>query len=285
MFDDVVALGRLPAPPGRRRANPQLLAEKLAAERRQERQERGRLDHSRAEGVGDDDVAGADGVDQAGDAEEGVAAQLERIAEAVVEAPEDHVDALQALERLDEDAAIAHRQVGAFDEREAEISRQVSVLEVGLVVRPRGEEHDLGRLLVRRRERAQRVALRAEEGRQPLNLAAAERLRQAVQEDEAILEGIARARRRLRAIGEHDPLAIGRARQIDAVHVQVDVARDGNPVTRAKKGRVGQRQRRRQQAAAQKPLWAVQIEQDQVEEPGPLNQSLFEAAPFVGPAR
>ena len=97
MLDDVVAIGRLAAPPGRRRRKPQLLAEQIAAERWQKRKERGRLDHARAERVGDDDVAGADGIDQPGDAEEGVAAQLERIAEAVVEAPEDHVDAAEGL--------------------------------------------------------------------------------------------------------------------------------------------------------------------------------------------
>ena len=116
-----------------------------------------------AERVGDDDVAGADGIDQAGDAEQRVAAQLERIAEAVVEPAEDDVDRLQAFERLDEDAAIAHGQVAAFDQREAEIAREVRMLEVRLVVRSRRQQHDLGGQVRRRRQRAR--ACRAARGR------------------------------------------------------------------------------------------------------------------------
>ena len=44
-------------------------------------------------------------LDEAGHAERRVAAQLERIAEVVVEPAEDDVDRLEAVERLDEDAA------------------------------------------------------------------------------------------------------------------------------------------------------------------------------------
>ena len=53
-----------------------------------------------------------------------------------------HVDRLQAAERLQEHAAVAHRQVAALDQREAEVAREVGVLEVGLVVRPGREQHD-----------------------------------------------------------------------------------------------------------------------------------------------
>ena len=110
---------------------------RLPAQRRQKRHDRRRLDHARSERVGDRHVAGADGFDESGHAERRVAAQLERIAEAVVESPEDDVDRLQAFERLDEDAAIANRQVAAFDQRESEIASEVRVLEVGFVVAAR----------------------------------------------------------------------------------------------------------------------------------------------------
>ena len=70
-----------------------------------------------------------------GHAEQRIAAQLQRIAEVVVEAAQDHVHRLQAGERLQVDAAVAHGQVGAVDQREAPVPREERVLEVGLVVR------------------------------------------------------------------------------------------------------------------------------------------------------
>ena len=50
-----------------------------------------------ADGVGDGDVAGAIGGEQAGDAEHGVGAEHEGVQEVVVDAAVDHVDALRAL--------------------------------------------------------------------------------------------------------------------------------------------------------------------------------------------
>ena len=137
--------------------------------------------------------------------------------------PEDDVDRLQAFERLDEDAAVAHRQVAAFDQREAQIAREVRMLEVRFVVRPGRQQHDPGLVVRLRRQRHQRVALSAEERRQPLNLAVAERFGQAAQQHDPVLERVAGARRRLRPVGEHPPLAVRRARQVDGVQVQVDI--------------------------------------------------------------
>ena len=143
MFEDVLQLLRLAAPPGGDRRKHQLLAEQVPAQTRQERHDGGRLDHARAEGVGNRHVAGPRGLDQSGHAERRIAAQLERIAEAVVEAAKDDVDGLEAVEGLDEDATVAHRQIAALDQREAEIPREIGVLEVGFVVRARRQQHDL----------------------------------------------------------------------------------------------------------------------------------------------
>ena len=74
----------------------QLLAEQVAAEAGQEGQQRRRLDQAAAERVGDRDVAGAHRLHEARHAEQRVGAQLERIAEVVVEAAQDDVDRLEA---------------------------------------------------------------------------------------------------------------------------------------------------------------------------------------------
>ena len=74
---------------------------------------------------------------QARNAECGVTAQFERIAEVVVEAAQDGMHAAQSAERLEEHRVAAHREVVAFDQRHAELAREIGVLEIGLVVRAR----------------------------------------------------------------------------------------------------------------------------------------------------
>jgi hypothetical protein len=68
VLEDMAALGLLAAPPGVDGRQEQLLVEQMAAKAREERQPGGALDGAAAEGVGEDDVACADGVDQAGNA-------------------------------------------------------------------------------------------------------------------------------------------------------------------------------------------------------------------------
>ena len=157
----VLERGRLAQPPGRDRRQLQRLAEQLAAEARQVAEQRARLEHARAERVGEQHVAAPRAIGQAGDAERGIGAQLERIAVVVVLAAHDRVDALQAVDRLQPDAVVAHRQVAALDEREAEVAGEQRVLEVGLVVRPRREQDDPRR----RRRRAAPSAAATSAGR------------------------------------------------------------------------------------------------------------------------
>jgi hypothetical protein len=89
----------------------------------------------------------ARGAEQAGNTEGRVGAQFERIAEVVVQAAQDGVHPLQARHRLQVDG-VAHRQILTLDQRKAQVAGQVGVLEIGFVVRPRGEQHGQRRLAV-----------------------------------------------------------------------------------------------------------------------------------------
>ena len=91
------------------------------------------------------------------------AAQFERIARFVVDPAHDHVHAVQAGQGLEEDDAVAHREVAAFDQRQAEVARQVGLLVIAFVARARREQHDQRHLAVAQRRR--RIALgRAQRG-------------------------------------------------------------------------------------------------------------------------
>ena len=195
----VLERGRLAQPPGGDRRQLQRLAEQLAAEARQVAEQRARLEHARAERVGEQDVAAPRAIGQAGDAERGIGAQLERIAVVVVLSAHDRMDALQAVDRLQPDAVVAHRQVVALDEREAEVAREQRVLEVGLVVRARREQDDARRAVAARRPVPQRRAQGVEEAGEVLHRQLAEHLREDARDDEAVLERVAGTRRRLGA--------------------------------------------------------------------------------------
>ena len=153
-----------------------------------------------------------------GHAERGIAAQLERIAEVVVEAAKDGVHAAQSAERLEVHRVAAHGEIVAFDQRHAELAREVGVLEIGFVVGAGREDDGERRLVARGVEHA--FAQRAEESAHAAHRHVGNGLGVHLLEDLAILERVARARWRLRAIREQPPAAVRRARQVRGVEVQ-----------------------------------------------------------------
>ena len=97
-----------------------------------------------AEGVGEGDVAGAVRIEEAGDAEDGVAAEGEGVDEVVVDAAIDDVDSPQAGGRPHIDDVVVGDEVAAFDELDAHLAGEVGVLEVGGVEDAGGEKDDVG---------------------------------------------------------------------------------------------------------------------------------------------
>ena len=108
----------LAAPPRRDGRQLQVLAEQVAAQAREKRHERRRFHEAAAEAVGDEHLAGPRRLHEAWHAQQRIAAQFQRIAEVVVHAADDHVDRVQPRQRLQEDAAVAHGEIVAADERQ-----------------------------------------------------------------------------------------------------------------------------------------------------------------------
>ena len=268
------------APPALHRGQDELLAEDVAAQPGQQRHQRGVLRQAAAEGVDDGDVAAARGLDQAGDPEGGFVAQLERIAEVVVEPAQDDVDRVQAAEGLEEHAVVAHREVATLDQGVAEVAREVGMLEVALVVGPGSEQHDARIVVVARRQADEGVAGGGEEGGQSPHPAFAVGLRQDAREHDAVLERVAGAGGRLRAVGEHPPRAVGSAHQVGGVEVQAPPAGHGELMARAQEAGMGEQHRRRQQAVVQQALRPVAVGEDEVEEVGALRQPGGDAVPL-----
>ena len=219
LLDRLLQRIRLAAPPGGHRGHLQVLAKQLPRQVRQEAQQRAGLKQVGAQRVCEEHIAAARGVGKPGHAKGRVSGELERVAEIVIQPAQDRVHPLQPRQRLQPDAAIAHGEVVAFDQGEAEIAREVRVLEIGFVVRSRGQQHDQGRFVVVRRPVREAIAQRREETRKVLHLEIAEQVREHARDDEPVLQRIARARGRLGAVRHHPPLPVGRSREVCGVHM------------------------------------------------------------------
>ena len=133
--------------------------------------------------------------------------ELQRIGEIGVEPAQQHLGAAQAGDGADEDAVVAHGQILALDQQEAEIAREIGVLEIGLVHRPGREQADAH--VVVAVERGKLALERLEERRHALHVGGAVDVGHGAGKREPVLDRIAGARRRLRAVAEHPPAAVG----------------------------------------------------------------------------
>ncbi len=133
----------------------------MASQSRKKRHDGGRFDQSASQCVCNLHVSRNDRIDQAGDAEKGIAAQLQWIAEPIIDSAEDDVDLLQPVHGLQVKMAIAHRHIRALYKRQAEILCKVRVLEVGFVVWSRRHQNNTG--VVASGHADQRIALSAKE--------------------------------------------------------------------------------------------------------------------------
>ena len=140
---------------------------------RHEAHQRARLDEARARHVRHHGVAVAHRRNEARHAEARCAVQFERIDEIGIDAPPDHVGALQARDGAHMGEPVMHDEIVALDQQEAEIARQIGLLEIGLAVRTGRQQADA-------RLRAfggvgQRGAESAEERREALDVHARDR--------------------------------------------------------------------------------------------------------------
>ena len=173
---------------------------------------------------------------------------------------------------LEPDVAVAHGQVGRFDERVAQRPGQEPVLEVGLAERTRREDHDARVVDARGSDLGERQAERGEPGSKRFDAAGAHELRVGRRQDLAVLQRVARARRCLCPVHEHRERAVGHASDVGGVQHQVASAARwdadaGSQVVPMADDRID-----RQQAGTQQPLLPEDVGEHGLEDPGALHQ-------------
>ena len=177
-------------------------------------------------------------------------------------------------------AVVADREVGAFDDAEAEIAREVRVLEVGPRLLPRRQKHRERRIAVAEAQESLRE--RAEEAREPAHVALREDLRQGLRRHDAILERVARARRRLRSVAEHPPAPVCRAREVERDEVQVQVVAHADTRARPQELRIAEHEARRQHFVLEHALLAVKIDEQRIQQARALDHAELDRGPLFG---
>lgn len=281
--EDVLALFAVAAPPGGGVGNEDFLAKETAAEGGEEGEQGRGFGEAGTDRIGDADIAGAHGFKQAGDAEEGILTEFQGIAEAIVHAAEDDIDLLEPLKGFDKDLAVAHGEVAAFHEGEAEITAEVGVLEVGFVERTGGEQDDAGAFApdVIRGDAVEVIAEDAVEIGEALDLEIADVIRQGAGQDDAVFQDITGTGGSLGAVRKTPPTAIRPAGEVHGVKVQPGVFRGADPVAGELIAGIAQHDAWGQGPFLEQALGAVEIGQDGIEQPGALDQALFQGGPFV----
>ena len=190
---------------------------------------------------------------------------------------------LQAVQCLQKNALVAHRQVAAFSQRDAQIARQIGMFEVCFRIRTGRQQHQAGRLAVGARAQAlQHVEQAAIAGGQPLHLHLPERFGKEARDDQPVLQRIAEPRRRLRPVADHPPLPVSSARDVEGDDVQERPAGRPLPDQRTQVARMPQYQRRRQQVGRQQLLGPVGIGHDRGEQLRALCDAGLDAGPLIG---
>src|SRR6516225_9684775 len=109
------------------------------------------------------------------------------------------------------------------------------------------------------REVAEHVPVGLKIVREPSHVGRAKYLGKDALRDQAILERVARARRRLRAIRDYPPLPVGRSCEIGAVVVQVNSVWRRHVAAGAQKIRMTKYQLGRKDPVAQQTLRAIDV--------------------------
>lgn len=138
---DVRQFLRLATLPGRHVVQQRVFAEVEADHVRHVGIDRLVVGHPGTDRVGQHQVAGPVGGQQAGHAEQRIRVERQRVEEGVVDPSVDHVHRLRSGRRAHVDPLVADEQIGAFDQFHAHLAGEEGVFEVGAVETSRRQYH------------------------------------------------------------------------------------------------------------------------------------------------
>ena len=219
MFDHVVQRRLFAAPPSRHRRQQQRLTQHALRHTRQKAQQRSRLQHARAQRIGDHHTSGAYCAQQPRHTQRRIGTQFDRVAVVIVQAPQDGVYAAQTRQSFEIHRVAAHRQVMPLNQGQPQMPRQIRVLKIGFIKRT-GREHHRQCLIGSRGSCQQVGAQTGKEAADGPHTQILGSLRIHTRHNLPVFQRIAWTGRRLRAITQNPPAAIRATRQIHCIQMQ-----------------------------------------------------------------
>ena len=228
------------------------------------------------------DIAGAHRLQQAGHAELRVFLELQRVAEPGIDAADDDVHGFQSAERAQPDAAVAHGEIVALDQRVAEVGGEEGLLEVGFVLRAGSQDDDprfagsgVGG------EGFEGLAQGPEEAGDAADAGAVEKAGHRAGHYAAIFHDVAAAGGCLGAVVDDPHPAVRAAGEVGGVEDELAFRGQLHAVAGPQVAAVGVDQLGRQPAAGDQPLVAVEVGQDVVEQLRALDQAGLDVFPIL----
>ena len=237
--------------------------------------------HAGPDRIGEGHGPGLIGRHQAGHPQSRVWPEGQGIQIIVVDAAVDDVDLLSSLGRAHEDLAVVDEQVAPLDQIDPQFVGQEGVFIVGRVERSR-RQHDDGRISPRR------LGCRgAQAGQQHVGVCldrphriVGEQVGEQPHHHLAVLQHVGDPRRRAAIVFQHVEAVLARADQIDAGDMHPDPARRPPALHLGHIVGIGQDQFGRDDARLQAFLRPVDVGQEQVHGPDPLDQPGLQPGPF-----
>ena len=236
---------------------------------RQKSQQGGRFQKRRPRRIGHQHIARPYGLQKAWHTQGGVGPQLKRVEVLVVHPFEQTMHRHQPAQGFKKQPLVAHDQVAALHQAQAQVAGQIGVLKIGFVVRPGGQQGDVGSI-ASRAQCLEAVHERAVSGGQPLHLQRLKSLGKLARHRQAVFQQIAQPGRGLAALAHNPPIAIRSPRQVKRGHMQMHAAHRLDAVHGAQIARVALHQRRWQKPLRQKSLRSVHIGHHRFQQPHAL---------------
>ena len=249
----------------------------MAKPRHEAHQGRG-FENAGAQRVGENDAAGAQSFDESGNAETRSRVEFERIGEIQIDTAPDHIGPLEASNRTQVDAPVAHGEIAALDQKKTEVAGKIGLFEIGFVERTGGQQANARIGAARHAYEAGAKGL--EEGRQALDIHVAIERRKSARHDEPVGQRVASAGGRLTAVADHPPASVRTAAEVDRVKVKELAAGRFHALQRVQEIRAAGDGRGRQVAAGDEPTLAVDVGENGFEQPGSLLNSRGDFLPF-----
>ncbi|GJE71932.1 hypothetical protein CHKEEEPN_3484 [Methylorubrum podarium] len=268
------------APPRPGAGEPQLLAGEAPGDGRQVGPERGRFEHAGTRHVADHRPAPTQHLEDAGHAEARIRAQLHRVEVVGIDPPPHRVGALEPGDGAHVQEPVAHHEVVALDQEEAEIAGERGLLDIGAAVGARREQADARVAALARRGEAGAEGL--EEAGQALDVEVGEQVREGAGEHHPVLQRVAEAGGRLRAVGQDLPAPVRPAADIRGIDRQPAPAGRRDAVDGPQEFGMPGHHPRGQKAFRDEPAGAVDVGDDALHQAGALDDAGRQLRPVGG---